>query len=271
MRAYDITHSLQDLRYLTWDEASQPSGLGGPKPKAREGTGPNAVYYKLPAYNENAGSCGWDTANQLLCTRLARELGFATADCHLVHALVHIDGRELETWVLRSKSYREPGERAISLKDFFEMRCLPGEGLLAFCRRMGWGQQLGRMALLDYLSANRGRDSASLELLCSAEGAYRLAPLTGGSFSLTSAFPRRLWRLDPLADLPASSYPGGSSLFECMALASEGLDVTPLTPASKRRLTKGLEEVTPAGSEFLEGSWHIIWKRWEEYARLRDL
>ena len=47
MRINDITLATQDLRYLSWDECRSPSGMVGARPKAREGTGANAVYYKL--------------------------------------------------------------------------------------------------------------------------------------------------------------------------------------------------------------------------------
>lgn len=271
MRAYDITHSVQDLRYLSWDEVSQPSGLGGARLKAREGTGAGAVYYKLSSFSEKGGVFGWEAANQLLCTRVARELGFPTADCRMVRALVRIGELETETWVLRSRSYRGASERAMPLEDFCELAALPGEGPLELCLRMGWEEQLGQMLLLDYLTANRGRDASGLEVLCSTQGKYRLSPLTGGSFSLVSAFPRQLWRLDPLADLPTCNFIGGSSLLENLSLLPAGFSPKPLTRASRRPLMSGLGEVAPEPASFQEGSWQIIWGRWQEYARLRGL
>lgn len=271
MRAYDITQSLQDLRYLCWDESSQPSGLGGARPKAREGTGANAVYYKLSSFSERGGVGGWEVANQLLCTRLGRELGFPMADCRLLRALVHIGGEEEEAWVLRSKSYRSAGERAMPLEDFCELAGLPGEDPLDTCRRMGWEEQLAQVMLLDYLTANRGRDSSSFEVLCSAKGSYRLSPLTGGSFSLGSAFPRQLWRLDPLADLPTRNYLGSSSLFENLSLLPACFEPKAIDPASRRVLLQGLDNAAPETAAFQEGSWQIIWRRWQEYARLRGL
>lgn len=271
MRAYDVTHSLQDLSYLSWDETSCPSGMGGVRPKAREGTGPGAVYYKLSSYSERSGVTGWENANQLLCARVARELGFSAADCRLVRAHITLGGKQQEAWVLRSKSYRAAGERAISLEDFFELEAKAGETPLELCCRMGWEEQAGQIMLLDYLTANRGRDSSSIEVICAADGALRLAPLIGGSQSLGSAFPRQLWRLDPLADLPTSNVLGTSSLLSNLELLPAGLSPKPLTRASKRTLLKGLEGVVPEQAAFLEGSWQIIWRRWQEYARLRGL
>ncbi|MGN0073358.1 MAG: hypothetical protein ACI36W_06165 [Coriobacteriales bacterium] len=268
MRAYDITHSVQDLRYLCWDESSQPSGLGGPKLKAREGTGANAVYYKLSSFSEKSGVYGWELANQLVCTRLAQELGFPASDCRLLRALVRIGDAEIETWVLRSKSYRRTGETSLSLQEFCELAGLPGEGPLELCLRMGWGEQVAQVIVLDYLTANRGRDTSSFEVLRSAGGRYRLSPLTGGSFSLGSAFPRQLWRLDPLADLPTCNYLGSTSLRENLSLLPAGFAPKPLSTASKRTLLKGLDAVAPKAADFQEGSWHIIWRRWQEYARL---
>ena len=271
MRINDITLATQDLRYLSWDECRSPSGMGGARPKAREGTGANAVYYKLAPLDGTRRAQGPENANQLLCTRLARMLGFPTADCRLLRARVVFGGEELETWVLRSKSYRSAGERGMSLEDFCNAEAVAGENPAEFCLRMGWGEQLGRIALLDYLTANRGRDGSGIEVLCDPRGHLRLSPLTGGSFSLCSAFPRRLWRLDPLAELPSAGFPKSGSLQDNLALVPGDLTVEPLRPSSRRELMRNMDAAFNGDDDLLEGSWQIIWRRWQRYARVRGV
>lgn len=268
-RAYDIVKATQDLTYLQWDECAQPSGLGGQRIKAREGTGANAVYYKLCRPNPIRGINGVECFGELISSRLMALLGISAAPCQLVHATVCLGGMRMQGWVTRSKSYRKPGEQAMPLDLFWELTAQPGETPLDLCLRMGWEREVGQLALVDYLTATRGRNGSNLEVIRDATGAFRLAPFWGLGFSLAAAFPSETWRVNATADIDTENFLGSRSLEENLSLVPAGLTLPEPTGATRRVLMQGLKGLPPGA--YLEGSWQIIKRRLEHYARLRHL
>ena len=119
MRAYDMTKARQDLRYLSWDEHAQPSGLTGTCPKAREGTGVNATFYKLCDEDRSCDIHNQAPFNELVACRLMDVLGIAHVKQHLVHARIEVRGHERDAWLLRSKCYRKKGMQSASLELVF--------------------------------------------------------------------------------------------------------------------------------------------------------
>lgn len=260
----DIIKKEQDLSYLSWDEHRCPSGLGGKRPKAREGCGANAVYYKR-SRDASTASPGQETLAQLMCCRLMDALGIEHTPFTLVHARL-ADGAK-PTWVVKSKSYRKAGERAISLPYYWELASLPQESALDMCVRLGWGKEIAECMLVDYLAAVRDRDETCFEVLLDSQGALRLASIQPRGYSLANAFVLGTWKRDALADLGTSNYLGSRSLEANLPFAIDQLGYVPMPKGLKSKMLANLEDVC-ADPEFLKASWHIVSTRWERYESL---
>lgn len=272
-RTYDITKKLQDLRYLDFGEHDTPTGLRGAALKAREGTGAHAVYYKLSAFDARAERFGTESVHELVACRLAELLGIEHAEYQLVHALVTLTGTQRETWLVRSKSFRGPGERKMPFGLFYRLRRMRGETPFDLACRMGWRSACEQMLAFDFLIGNAGRDASNVEVVCGANGRLRLAPLYAHGHSLlaTCAIAGQRGRsLEPLRDVRAENCFGGTSLEENLQLIDGKQEpLMTLAPAARDNLLRGLSAAAPAAD--LEAIWAIIWTRWERYARLRGL
>lgn len=266
-RAYDILKTPQDLTHLSWDEHAAPSGMAGTRAKAREGTGPNAVFYKMQ-HTGDLGRNACDCFAELICARLMRQLGVEHAPTQLLFAQ-YAEGRPAR-WVIRSRSFRQTSERAIPLPVFFEMRGKPHETPLDLCLRMGWEHQLAQIFLVDYLTATRSRDESCFEVLCSKDGAYRLSPCMPRGFSLANAFPGQTWRLFATADVNTANYLGNASLEKNLDLIPQDFPIPRFDAGLRETLFAGLADVEPAPL-FLEASWSIISGRWQHLESLRNL
>lgn len=267
MSRSDIIVKEQDLTYLSWNECFSPSGLGGTRAKAREGRGCNAVYYK----RSRTGALGRDNRDlvaQLVGARLADALGFEHAPFQLVRAYLYPG--EQATWVVRSKSYRKAGERAVSIEDYLELCGDPRETPLEFFARRGWGEQAAQTLFFDYLTATRDRDASCFEVLLDAGGSARLSPLALRSMSLANAFPLDSWRRDPCADIASASFLTLGSQSDNLAYVARILGVVPKPHSLKKTLLGNLSEAVDDPS-FLEGCFEIVNERWDAYARICNL
>ncbi len=266
----DITYKLQDLRGLDWVESVNTSGTGGTFLKARQGTGVKAAYYKLSCSDEYRGVYGHECVNELVACRLMDVLGIEHVRYRLVHALVSIKGVERETWLSKSMTFRRPGEKKQALDTFCSLWREEGELPFDFCRRMGWGDYVERMMLVDYLIANRDRHGANVEVLRAPDGSCRLAPLFDNGLSLVFSCygdEVRVARFDPLADVAASNFIGTRSLEENLVRFDVHPDVHPLAQADQGRLFRGLDGILP--QVHLDKMWQMIWERWLHYEGLR--
>lgn len=269
-RSYDIIKKAQDLSHLSWDEHVRPSGLPGVRAKAREGTGPNAVYYKK-SHSGELGRNARDCFAELLSVRLTDYLGFEHAPYQLICTQSDTKRNRLrDQWIVRSKSYRRPGEQAIPLATFFELRGEIGETPFEFCLRMGWGKQLYETIVADYLTATRDRDASCFEVLRDRDGSYRLSPWVPRGFSFANAFPGQTWRLFPTANVNTTNYLGETSLEANLSLIPADFAIAPYSPRARNALTAGLSDVEP-DLQFFEASLHILQGRWRRLESLRNL
>ena len=266
----NIVRPLEDLRHLEWTECINTTGAGGTFLKARQGKGKDAVYYKLSCCDYR-GVYGHESINELIAARCLQMLGISHAPCKLLHALVTVDGRDWETWLSASKSFRGSGESKCALDAFFEMNHLPGEGPLELCARFGWLQQVQMMMLADYLIANRDRHGGNIEVIQGTDGQLRLAPLfdNGLSFYYSTYADAQLEGLDPLQDISANNYLGSHSLeHNLKAFVPGDLPVMNLQESDRAGLLQGLEEAI--SQQRADAIWDMLWRRWSEYAHLRD-
>lgn len=266
MRAYDVIHTVQDLRHLSWSESGQTSASGGVFLKARQGTGGRATYYKLSCYDSYRGVYGHECVNEVIAARLMGVLGISHVRYTLVHARIVVDGSEYTTWIARSKSFRKTGERKMAFDTYFDLLHEQCESPLEFCERKGWLACVQQMMLVDYLIANRDRHGANIEVLQGRDGEARLAPLFDNGVSLVfSCYQDEACARDfnPLKDVRANNFIGTRSLEENLAFVPANLEVGELRAEDRTRLLAGFEGVLPEAH--LHAIWSIIWQRWSHW------
>ena len=275
--AKDVELALQDLTSLDWTESNVSSATGGSYLKARTGEGADATYYKLSCYDEVNGIYGHECVNELIAARCMDVLRITHVPYRLVHALVNVGGREHETWLVESRSFRKQGESKTSLASFYGWNHLEGEGRMDFCKRFGWTQDVQKTMLVDYLIANRDRHGGNLEVLKSRDGSIRLAPLFDNGLSLcfSTYNVHQLREVNPLQDVTCNNYLGSRSLEENLTkFVPPDLPVGRLREVHKDQvvgeLAPALEHAVDGTSpeEFLEFLWNMIWERWCRYEDL---
>lgn len=275
----DVVNTLQDLTHLDWSESATSSATGGSYLKARTGDGAEATYYKLPCYDEVNGIYGHECVNETIAARLMDVLFVEHVPYRLVHARVRIDGRERETWLSESPSFRKRGESKTSFARLYGLNRLEDETRLQFCKRFGWTQGVQKMMLVDFLIANRDRHGGNLEVLKGRDGQLRLAPLFDNGLSLcySSFSAEQLASVDPLQDVIANNYLGTRSLQRNLTrFVPADLPIGRLTAAHKAMLLDGLAPALDgavrgmSGRAFAEFLWQMIWERWCTYEGLRD-
>ena len=263
MRAYDVVHTVQDLRHLVWSETGQTSASGGTFLKARTGVGPSATYYKLSCYDSYRGIYGHECVNEIVASRLMEALGVEHVRYSLVHARIVVDDVEHVTWLARSKSFRKAGESKMAFDTFFDLMHEKGESQLEFCERFGWLESVQRMMLVDFLIANRDRHGANIEVLRARDGSLRLAPLFDNGVSLVFSCygdEQRARSFEPLQDVRANNFIGTKSLEHNLQFVPSSVDVGTLCKGDRQRLLAGLDDALPQAH--LDAIWSIIWQRW---------
>ena len=275
----DIVLALKDLTHLDWSESAVSSATGGSYLKARSGEGSAATYYKLSCYDEVNGIYGHECVNELIAARLMDVLCIEHVPYRLVHALVRINGREHETWLVESSSFRKQGESKASLVSFYSFNHLESESRMEFCERFGWGESIQKAMLVDYLIANRDRHGGNLEILKGRDGALRLAPLfdNGTSLCFSTFSAGQLQEIDPLLDVVCANFLGSHSLEENLKrYVPARLPIGRLRKAHKTEIAHGLGTALEhavegvAGEAFCEFLWQMLWERWCRYESLRD-
>lgn len=271
MRAYDVIHTVQDMRHLVWSESGQTSASGGSFLKARTGVGAHATYYKLSCYDSYRGIYGHECVNELVASRLMELLGVEHVRYSLVHALIIVDGVEYTTWLARSKSFRKAGESKLAFDTFFDLMHEKGESQLELCERFGWLPAVQRMMLVDYLIANRDRHGANIEVLRGRDGSLRLAPLFDNGVSLAFSCyndEEGAAQTKPLREVRANNFIGTRSLEENLRFVPSGIDVGSVDEGNRAALLAGLEGVLP--QVHLDAIWNIIWQRWLHWLEVKE-
>ena len=263
-----IIHEKQDLTYLNWSKIRNSSGTAGSFLKASSELGGRKIYYKLSNYDNLRGVIGQESVNELIVDRLLTLLGIEHLHYQLIHADVLVDGNVLDTWVCASENFREKGEDKQALDVYAENERQDGESALDFCVRMGWGDYIWSMLVVDFLILNRDRHGANIEVLRNKKKkTVRLAPLFDHGLSLLCRCetPEAIEKYDVMADLPVQCYIGSRSAEENLKLipTDKRPALTPLKESDKAILLEGLDDVIPRNLH--EKIWEMIWKRWCYY------
>ena len=260
-----IIREKQDLTYLSWSKIRHSSGTAGSFLKATSALGGTKVYYKLSNYDNLRGVVGHESVNELIVDRLLTLLGIEHLHYQLIHADILVDGKPQEIWVCASENFRERGEDKQALDIAYASERLDGESALDFCLRMGWGDYIWQMLVVDFLILNRDRHGANIEVLRNKKKkTLCLAPLFDHGLSLLCRCETEdaIEKFDVLSDLPVQSFVGSRSALENLQLipADQMPDLRPLKGNDKAVLLDGLEGVIPQSLQ--NKIWDMIWKRW---------
>ena len=264
----EIIQEKQDLTYLNWSKIHHSSGTAGSFLKASSELSGKKIYYKLSNYDKTRGVIGHESANELIVDRLLTILGIEHLHYQLIRADIFVDGNKLDTYVCTSENFRERGEDKQAIDVCYESEHMENETALDFCVRMGWGEYIWRMLVVDYLILNRDRHGANIEVLRNKKKrSFRLAPLFDHGLSLLCRCETEdeIEKFDVMADLPVQCYVGSRSTKENLKLipTHQMPKLNPLKESDRTVLLEGLDGVI---SPSLQNKiWDMIWKRWCYY------
>ncbi len=269
----DLILERQDLRYLEWSRIRRSSGTAGSFLKSFSTEKGKKKYYKLSNYDAVHGVSGHECVNELIADRLLTVLGIAHLHYQLVHALILVDGKEIDTFLCVSDDFKKPHESKIALDVFYQLEREEAESPLDFCIRMGWESCIYEMMLVDFLILNRDRHGANIEVLRdSSVRTIRLAPLFDHGLSMFFQCKNddALEQEDVMSDKRIQSFAGTDSAFENLNLIREDKmpDIKPLKQEDRKILFAGLDEIL--SQKHLEKLWELLWKRWSYYEDFRN-
>ena len=264
----DVITKMQDLTYLEWTKTRHSSGTAGSFLKAQENIRGNKYYYKLSNYDVVQGIIGHECVNEILVDRLLTELNIPHLSYQLLKAKILIKGKELETYLCRSRDFKVKGDSKIALDVFYDMEALEDESPLDFCLRMGFGNYIWQMLLVDYLILNRDRHGANIEILKNRyTKAIYPAPLFdhGVSLLFQCKSTNEIMKADPLEDKKIQCFVGSNSSFDNLRLipAEHRIALPVFDTELKERLFFRLDDVM--GDIWVEYVWKFLKMRAEAY------
>ena len=269
----DFVKKLQDLRYLDWTDTKMSPGTPGCFLKAYEEKDGERYYYKLSNYDSYRGVFGHECVNELIVSRLLDILKVEHLQYRLIHAMISIDGKEIEAYINQSANFRREKEQKQPFDVYYELNREKDEKPLDFARRMGWRDYFDRMMAVDYLICNRDRHGANIEILVDENNAARPAPLFDHGVSLLfSCYSdiTEIQKFDMFADKPVQSFIGSKSLAYNLRFLPREQKIFDgvLQESDREKLLGDLDEVLP--KEHLQKIWEMIWGRWERYVQICD-
>lgn len=105
-----IINELQDLRYLSWTQRRTSSGTTGTFLKAYSYLDNKKIYYKLSNYDPINGIVGHECVNEIIVDRLLTIFNINHLSYDLVHALIRINNKDIETYICKSNDFRKENE-----------------------------------------------------------------------------------------------------------------------------------------------------------------
>ena len=269
----DITQTLQDLRYLEWSKVRKSSGTAGSFLKSREIIDGRNVYYKLSCYDSVNGITGSECVYETVTDRLLDILNIEHLHYRLIHAVISLNGNEIETWLSASDDFKLPGESKMAFEDYYELKRNKGEDPIAFLEHCGWRDQKDSMLLVDYLILNRDRHGANIEVIKRKNPSeVRLAPLFDHGVSLfcTCRGDEEIRSFDVMLDRPVQSFVGSRSAEENLSLITPGFidRIRPLEERDRQIILDGLENVVSGTHS--DRIWEMIWGRWKRFENICD-
>lgn len=267
----DFIRELQDLTYLDWSDTKMSPGTPGCFLKAYEEKDNERFYYKLSNYDSYRGVFGHECINEVIVSRLLDILEIEHLEYQLVHALISVDGKKMESYISKSANFRKSSEKKIAFDIFYELHRMENESPLAFSIRMGWERYIYQMLAVDYLICNRDRHGANIEILVDEEGNARPAPLFDHGLSLLfSCYNNQesIKKYDVMEDKAVNNFIGAKSTEYNLSLIPKGKRWFngELSSGDKEKLLSGMEDVLE--TEHRDKIWDMIWRRWERYVQI---
>lgn len=190
-----------DLTHLDFSLSMWGSGSAGSFYKACDGE----YFYKVSLIFRDG--FGYESVNEVLCSRLADLFGYANAGYELLEARVRLSGQTYETYICRSKNYKRVGESRLSMETYCSVNDIE-KGYLEPLIFKPFFLDLLNMLFFDYIIDNRDRHGANIELLYNGE-TYRLSPIFDCGSSLLAPCQyetNRILGFDYLHDGPVNNF-----------------------------------------------------------------
>ena len=261
----DIEKELCDMRYLDWTKSRKSSGTAGTFLKAYDDSGAVKKYYKLSDYDPLEGIIGHECVNEIIVQRLLRMLKIDHLDYKLIHALIVLDDREIETYLCESEDYKQKGESKIAFEDYYALEKEAGQSPLEFCKERGWENYIYKMLIVDYLILNRDRHGANIEVLRSVkQKSVRLAPLFDHGLSLVCRCrnSEELKKFDVMEDRRVQAFMGSGSTRGNMSVVPQRV-IRELPKLQEKDLDTLFADIDGILSkEYQNKIREMIWGRW---------
>ena len=256
-----------DIRDLVWGKTAGSVATDGVYMKTELMIGGVKHYLKLSSYDSFRGIFGHESVNEFIAGRLGELLGFDVLNGSLRKSLVRIEGKDYETYVFLAESYKS-GHSRVAFEDFYvDNRSSDEESPLDFCIRYGWGMDIFKMFIFDYLIINRDRHGANLEVL--KDKGVKLSPLfdNGLSFVCSCTDEADLEVFDAMDDRPVNNFIGTKRLGSNLKLIDRRMEFAALCETDGGKLFAGLGGVLP--ERYFDVIWGIIWGRWQDVKKFR--
>lgn len=241
-----VYNDITDLTHLSWTLSRNSSGTAGSFLKSYEECDGIKYYYKMSNFDTIRGIYGHECINEIIAQNLAAALNIPHLEYDFIHADVKIDGKIYETWLTRSRDFKDAGEHKMAFETYYEINRQSGEGVWSFIVRNRFEQYFYQVFLLDYLICNRDRHGANIEVL-EKKGAYRLAPVFDNGLSLLFSCygdGEAMEKFDRLKDGPVNNFVGSMSLSENLKqVPEEMIDFVRTVDFGDDVLFQGLENV----------------------------
>ena len=251
-----------DLTDLTWSLSRSSTGTAGSFLKSYEEIDGQKIYYKMSNYDSVRGVIGHESINEIVAQNIADVLSIGHLVYELVYCKVKVSNHIFETWVTRSKDFKQLGESKMTFETYYEILRLDDEDIFQFIKRMDLEDYFYKMFLFDYLICNRDRHGANIEVLQKGDS-YRLAPLFDNGLSfLFSCYNdgSKMLEFDKLKDGPVNNYVGSMNLSDNLKLVPKDIRMKVSMP-SRSQLFQGLENAKGAVPEVY---WDCIYEMVKE-------
>ena len=212
---------ITDLKYLEWSKVRDSSGTAGSYLKSYSYIDGIKRYYKLSFFDDVNKKFGYESINEIIVSRILDELGYDHVNYELSYSKVVIEGIEYITYVSSSLDYKKPNETKTTFESFYKMNRNNDEDIISFISRYGFTKEVYQMIIIDYITSNRDRHGANIELLYNQKtNTWRMAPLFDHGLSLLSPsyLDKDIEEYDIKKDVKANSFIGTSNLEENLKL-----------------------------------------------------
>lgn len=262
---------LIDLRGLKWDGSDDANGsTQGTFSKSVVDTPKGKVYYKLSRYDSYLNQItGYESIFEVIVYRLCKELGLDCLKYSLIHGLVNVSGKSIETYLCASKDFRGNATKVTAEQLYLNTRRANEDPLTTF-RRLGYSDYVDTLMLVDFIIYNRDRHGKNIEFNLK-DGKITPAPIFDSGFSFVSPYGMSLDMIKAFkagSNMPVNNFIGSRSLTENLSLICKPVLVNKLTKQTRAALFKDTSQCLP--KVVRDKVWEIIESRYK-YAKDRKV